>query len=110
VSKVAATIFDLLVWEEGKDEPIDVRADQRDMAAFEVEFKMGMARAMEEMQVNFFRFIAWHALRRTGRLEKGTKRLDWDAKVIEVEPKPDAEETVDPGSPAASEETSSTSR
>lgn len=104
---MAATIFDLLIWEEEATEPVKVRADQRDMAAFEVEFKIGMTRAMDEAQVNFFRFLAWHALRRTGKTN--LKRLDWDKNVVEVEPAAD-EEPVGPGSTAASEGTSSTSR
>lgn len=103
---MAATKFDMVIWEEDSDVAIEVVADQRDMAAFELEFKIGMTRAMEEMQIVFFRFIAWHALRRTGRLEKGQKRSDWEAKVVEVEPK-EEEQTVDPGKTAASEETSS---
>lgn len=106
---MAATRINLLIWEDGKDEAVKVTADQRDLAAFEVEFKMGANTGMTDMPVRFSRFVAWHALRRTGKLAPGTKQVDWDKNVVEVEQEGD-EEGVDPGSTAASDETSSTSR
>jgi hypothetical protein len=105
VSPAAATTIDLEIWVDGQDEPIAVRADQRDMAAFEVEYKMGTSRAMEDMQMVFFRFLGWHAARRIGKIPKDVKRDEWLDTVIEVTPAEDDDEEVlqgaDPTSPAA---------
>lgn len=90
--------IDLEVWVDNQDVPLAVRADQRDMAAFEREYKTGTSQAMDSMPMSFFRYIAWSALRRTGRTED---RFDhWDKNVVSVEPPDDGEEP-DPTTPAA---------
>lgn len=101
MSPAAAVTQDLEIWVEGEDEPIKVRADQRDMAAFEVEYKMGTSNAIENMQMVFFRFLGWHAARRTGKIPRDTKRDEWLDTVIGVEPA-DEEGLVpaDPTNPA----------
>jgi hypothetical protein len=96
---MAVTTFDLAVhYEDGST--ASVRADQRDMAGFELKHRIGVTRAMDELQTVFFRFIGWHALRRTGRLEQGETFEDWDARTVEVEPADADQESPDPGSPA----------
>lgn len=102
-----ATTFDLEIWFEGQPEPLLVRADQRDMAAFEVEHKVGFAKALDDMPMVLFRFLGWHAARRLGKVTPGTAKDAWLETVISVEPEGD-EESVDPGQPAASAEPSST--
>lgn len=100
---MAATVQDLEVWIEGEDEPIKVRADQRDMAAFELEYKVGTSTAIENMSMVFFRYLGWHAARRTGKIPADTKRDEWLDTVIGVEPPDDDEGTIiaDPTKPAA---------
>lgn len=97
---MAATTFDLEVWVENQEKPIVVRADQRDMAAFELEYRVGTSRAIDEMQMVFFRYIGWHALRRVGTIDNTLGRDAWLENVISVEVVDD-EESVGPGSPAA---------
>jgi len=105
VSPTTATTIDLEIWIDNQDEALEVRADQRDMAAFEVEYKMGTSRAMEDMQMVFFRYLGWHAARRTGKIPKDTKRDEWLDTVIGVEPAEEDDEEVlqgaDPTKPAA---------
>lgn len=101
---MAAVTTGLEIWIEDQDEPIRVRADQRDMAAFEVEYKMGTSAGIEQMQMRFFRFLGWHAARRKGLIPKETKRDEWLDTVIGVEPVDDEDEVLvpaDPTSPAA---------
>jgi hypothetical protein len=96
----APTVMDLEIWKEGAEEAEPVRADQRDMAAFERKHSMGTARAIDDATVIFQRYIAWAALRRLGRTDQAYDA--WDATVISVE-EPDEEapqETVDPTPPA----------
>lgn len=97
---MAATTFDLEVWVENQEEPLSVRADQRDMAAFELEHKIGVSRALDEMQMVFFRYIGWHAMRRLGKIDAGIGKDKWLENVISIEVADD-EEPVGPGSPAA---------
>jgi hypothetical protein len=97
---LAATIFDLEIWIDNQEEPTVVRADQRDMAAFELEYKIGTSRALDEMQMVFFRYLGWHAMRRTGKIDVSIGRDKWLENVYSVEPLDD-EEPLDPTSPAA---------
>jgi len=97
----APTVMDLEVWKEGAEEPELVRADQRDMAAFERKYSMGTAVAVERATMQFQRYIGWAALRRLGRTELAFEA--WDKDVVSVE-EPDEEapqETVDPTMPEA---------
>jgi len=105
---MAAITTDLEIWIDDQDEPILVRADQRDMAAFEVEYRIGTTKAIDEMSMTFFRYLGWHAARRTGKIQRksdGTlpDRDEWLDTVIGVEPV-DEEETLvqaNPTTPAA---------
>lgn len=98
---IAATTQDLEIWVEGQDEPILVRADQRDMAAFELEYKVGTSTAIDQMQMVFFRYLGWHAARRTGKIPREAKRDEWLDTVIGVEPVGDEEdEGGNPTNPA----------
>jgi hypothetical protein len=86
---MAGMIFDLEICYEGRDDVEEVRADQRDMAAFELAYRMGTTTALEQRTVTFLRWIGWHAMRRTGRTE--AKFEDWERDVTSVsEPEPPA--------------------
>jgi hypothetical protein len=94
------TVVDLEIWKDGAEEPELVRADQRDMAAFERKFSIGTARALGEATMIFQRYIGWCALRRLGRTDLPFEA--WEENVVSVE-EPDEEapqETVDPTIPA----------
>jgi len=69
------------------------------MAAFELEYRVGTSRAIDEMQMVFFRYLGWHALRRTGVLDAAIGRDKWLEQVISIEVVDD-EEPVGPTSPA----------
>lgn len=79
-----AMAFDLQIDFDDQDVPVLVRADQRDMAGFERQHKIGTTQAVEQMPMIFFRDIGWRAMRRTG---KTTEKFEvWDEKVSSVEP------------------------
>lgn len=82
---MGANTYEIEVWFEGKEDPVCVVGDQRDVAMFEREEKIGMIQAMDLMPTIFARSIAWFALRRTGHTEPGTKRKDWEDRVIDVQ-------------------------
>ena len=84
---MGAMTMDLEVWLEGADEPVLVVADQRDMAAFELQYKVGTNVAMDSMTMRFFRYVAWAALRRTNQTEERFDR--WDKAVISAGPPED---------------------
>lgn len=99
---MAALTFDLEIWIDGNDEPVLVRADQRDIAAFEVEHKTGLKEATKTMPITFFRYLGWHAMRRVGKIDPGKSRQEWLDTVSSVEPEDEPEEEPEhPGSPAA---------
>ena len=95
---MAGMIFDLEICYESLDTVDHVRADQRDMVAFELKQwsgrRYGTTRALDEMTVTFLRFIGWHAMRRTGRLEPSSKFEEWERDVTSVS-EPEAEEPDD---------------
>ena len=70
------------------------------MAAFELEYRVGVSRALDEMQMVFFRYLGWHALRRTGKIDAAIGKDKWGEKVISVDVADD-EEPVGPTTPAA---------
>jgi hypothetical protein len=92
------------VWYDD-DSFVDVRGDQRDIAAFERAAGVGIKKAQDTMTVVALRHIAYRALLRTGKLPPVAKGVmspeQWDALVIEVEPVAD-EEPVDPTNEADS--------
>jgi len=88
-----------VTYEDGHTER--VVADQRDLAAYEVQFGMSGPRAMSERTISVFRWLAWSALTRTGRC--GLDWTAWSAVAVYVDVGDDEEaiETPDPGRPAA---------
>lgn len=96
---MAALIFDLDVWVEDQDEPVKIKADQRDMAKFEAEHKISFKRGLDEIPMVFFRTVGLSSIRRTGL------KID-ESKIIEIELAGD--EDPNPGSPAAPAGPSST--
>lgn len=80
---MASMVFDLVVFYENETET-EIRADQRDCATFERQNKMGTLKALDECPLLFLRQIAFNALVRTGKLDKGISRDSWEASVLEV--------------------------
>lgn len=117
-----ATLFELRAeLEDGTT--LDVVADQRDVAKFEVQDFGCSAVELSSRMATAYRYMAWSALTRRGQLptEDGKRQLtwpEWDAKCVEVIDLPDDEESEakaradaeDPGQPAPSEVSSSRSR
>lgn len=88
---MAATRLRIEVWYDADDpdgDPTDVVwTDQRDMAAAELALRSGYLKLMEDRPANLFRWIAWHALRRTGQLSPSDiSQGDWDKTVLAAEP------------------------
>jgi hypothetical protein len=90
----------LVHYEDGAN--VEVVTDQRDVAAMERAEKVGFPTLVDTMPIVAFRFLAWHALRRTGGIDVKVSREDWDGTVIEVEPLDDGE-APGPGNAEASE-------
>jgi hypothetical protein len=87
-----------IMFEDGATER--VAADQRDAVVFEREMKTGYVTALDTMPVTLFRFLAWHASVRTGRVDpKRVKRSEWEAAVVAVEPAGDPAEPDPTGRP-----------
>jgi hypothetical protein len=87
---MAATRLKIEVWyvddDPDLDAPLSVWTDQRDMAAFEGAFKVGYLWAMDNQPATLFRWITWHALRRTGQLDPPDRsNAEWDKTVIAAE-------------------------
>ncbi len=96
---MALTRYDLEVYYEDGREDVVV-SDQRDQVMLERRFKIGFFNALDDMPVQAWRFLAWAALRRTGKVTELTFE-DWDKTVIEAT-SPDEPEQVDPTQPGAS--------
>lgn len=76
-----------------------VTSDQRDRAGYELQYGKSALRSMAEGNENVWRYLCWHALKRTKRITQawGT----WTEGVI-VDLLDDEEETdADPGQPTA---------
>jgi len=101
---MGATTYELEIWLDGKEKPLLLTADQRDVAMFEREEKVGFVKALDDMPTLFIRSLAWFAMKRTGNTEPGTKRKDWEEKVVDVQFVGDDE--PDPTQSGASAETS----
>lgn len=71
----------------------DVMVEQRDIGAWEREpFGCSFRHAQDQKQVNFLRYIAWHALRRTGEIDKKTGWSAFDDRCVEaVDTQPEGE-------------------
>jgi hypothetical protein len=114
---VALITFDLVVqYEDGRE--VKVTADQRDVCMFEIQpFGLPIRQALATRTHITFRWLAWHALKRTAGLKDGWDK--WNHQVIEVDPdtgdddqdedydtraaKLEQAGDVDPGRPAAGE-------
>jgi len=99
---MAGMIFDLEIQYEDQDAVDEVRADQRDMVAFETKYRIGTTRALDEMTVTFLRYIGWHAMRRLGHTKDQFE--EWEKTVTSVsepEEQEDGEgEDANPTNPA----------
>lgn len=80
----------------------EVTTDQRDHVACELHLRCGFPTALEEKTFQAFRFITWHALKRTGQTTDTLQA--WEAKAVGVEPVPDGDAPLG-GSQEASDET-----
>lgn len=102
---MALETFDLEVYIEGADpeKPIEVKADQRDLAKFEKEYGMGVFEAKTKAPLTLFRFAAYAALKRKGQLEDpNITREAWLDTVLQVDMVDDEDDAPLPlGSPAA---------
>lgn len=93
----------MTVWyEDGTD--TEVVCDQRDFAAFELAHKIGMPTALDACPMVFFRFIAWHGLKRTEVIDPKTSQAAWDKTVVEVEAVDEDEDEDGPQVPLDSSE------
>jgi hypothetical protein len=101
---MGATKYELEVWLDGQEDPIEVVADQRDVAMFEREEKIGFVKALDDMPTLFVRALAWFAMKRTGKIEPGTKRKDWEERLLDAQFA--GEDEPDPTQPGVSDETS----
>ncbi len=70
-------------------EPIEAQADQRDFAAWEAQPEAENDRAWQHTR---FRFLAWHAARRTGAIDKALSWPDFNEKCVQVNEKSSAAE------------------
>lgn len=91
------------------DTEYTVVVDQRDVAAFELEHRISFTRVHSECLAAFMRWTAWHALRRTAKIDVTMKFKDFDSKLAYAtdEPNEGEEETepeVDPTKPDPSGE------
>lgn len=96
-------MFDLhVLYDDGTE--ADVTAGQREMAAWELAGHGSSVEAAETKPMAFFRFLAYQALRRLGRLPENKVKGAampfevWSDLVDEVLP-PDDESDVDPTTP-----------
>jgi hypothetical protein len=64
----------------------DCVVDQRDMAAFEQQFKMGFQTGIEELTFTATRFVAYLALKRTEVIDPKTTFEAWSKYTVEVAP------------------------
>jgi hypothetical protein len=99
---MASMTFDLSVeMEDGST--FDVRADQRDVARWELE-KFGCpVTEIESRMMTFLRFVGWNAGYRNGLTTLSYK--DFDAQCVEVadvSPDEEDDDAENPGRPAAS--------
>jgi len=86
----------------------DVVIEQRDIAAWEREpFGCSFSLVMQKSEVNFYRYAAWHALRRIGEIDKRTGWASFDDACKEVVDRVEPIEIADPTEPDTSGETSS---
>jgi len=81
---------------------LDVVADQRDVAAFEVSPNGCSFLEATSKPFTYARYMAWHAARR-GKLTTLTWE-DWDAQCVQVDSRDEKDdlEASDPGQPVAS--------
>lgn len=91
-----------VIYEDGTE--IEVKAGQREMAAFEQKFQCSTTRVKDTMSMTFMRYCAFEALRRSRQLpkvERGKKEYtatweEWDDLVDEVVDVDEEEGEADP--------------
>lgn len=91
--------FELAVtYADGRTET--VTTDQRDRAAFELQYNVAARRSMAEGNENVWRYLAWHALKRTKRTASSWGV--WSEEAVDVDFTDDEEGSdADPGQPTA---------
>lgn len=104
-----------VTYEDGSK--VDVVADQRDVAVWEVQdialirhelelgghrmVPMGIREALATRTHSLYRFLAYRALLRSGKIDKGETFDAWSLRAVEVDPTGIEAAPVDPGKPAA---------
>ena len=79
---------------------LDVMADQRDIAAWEVSPNGCSFLEVVHRPFAYARYVAWHAAKRSGQTTMDL--ATWEAKCVEVDSLGDEEEdSADPGQPIA---------
>lgn len=87
---------------------VEVTADQRDIVKFEAEATMSYIAGLRQATTTLMRSLAFHALRRTGRLDTKITREAWESTVPNV--LFELQGRADPTKPGAPAATSSPSR
>lgn len=84
----------------------DVIVDQRDIGSWEEQpFGCSFRFAQDQKQVTFLRYLAWHALRRTGEIDK---KMGWATfkeqciEAVDTQPEEEAGKLPDPTTPDTS--------
>jgi len=101
---MSALTYQLTVTLEGPDGPVapyEITADQRDIAAWEVQ-PFGCPVAMSATRIySFVRFLAWHASKRKGLTKHGWDRWS-DSCLYVMHSDVEGDESADPGRTAPS--------
>ena len=90
---------------DGQTEPVEVTADQRDVAAYEAEpFGAPSGGDMGNLPITFWRYLAWSAARRTGARDIATWPA-WQKACVWADYLPDdvPADAEDPGLPGRSD-------
>jgi hypothetical protein len=98
---MAALKYNLLVQLEGEPEPYPIVADQRDIAAWELE-PFGCAVALSTHKIySFTRYLAWHASKRINKTKLSWQK--WSDVCVDVTSADlEEDESGDPGLSAPS--------
>ncbi len=89
----------------------EITVEQHDIGAWERQpFGCSFSMVMQRSEVTFYRWVAWHVLRRTGEIDKrmGWATFDEEAckEVVDSQPEEEARSLPDPTTPDTSGETS----
>ena len=98
---MAGLTYNLIVQLEGEPDPYTIVADQRDIAAWELE-PFGCAVALSAHKIySFTRYLAWHASKRINKTKLAWSK--WSDVCVDVTSADvEDDESGDPGRPAPS--------